>query len=363
MLVPLNIDELEAAAREQLPADVFGYYAGGAWDLLTLKENRDAYRRLRIRYRVMRDVSERSTRCELFGESLAMPIFAAPTAFHKLAHPDGEIATARGAGAAGTLMTLSSLSTTRLEEVAAAASGPLWFQLYINKDRAFTRTLAQRAVDAGYRAIVVTCDTPCWGVRETDLRTGFHLPPGMEPVNLVASDAAGSTLSHHGAGMGQIMSWMLDPALTWRDIAWLASEVDVPVIVKGICRPDDALLAIEHGARGIIVSNHGGRQLDGAPATIDVLPAVSDAVAGRVPVLVDGGIRRGTDVLKAIASGARAVLVGRPILWGLAHGGADGVETALNMLRTEFDLAMALSGCANLNEITRDLLGPAWQKN
>lgn len=354
---PLNIDELEAAASAKLPEDVFGYYAGGAWDLSTLRENREAYRRLRIHYRVLRDVSGRSMACEIFGDRLEMPILVAPTAFHKLAHPDGEIATARGAGAAGTLMTLSSLSTTRLEDVAAAASGPLWFQLYINKDRGFTRTLARRAVNAGYRAIVVTCDTPCWGVRETDLRTGFHLPSGIEPVNLVASDAEGSTLSHQGAGMGQIMSWMLDPALTWRDIAWLAGEVDVPVIVKGICRPDDAVQAIEHGARGIIVSNHGGRQLDGAPATIDVLASVAGAVAERVPVLVDGGIRRGTDVLKALASGARAVLVGRPVLWGLAHDGADGVRTALNMLRSEFDLAMALSGCAALPEITSDLLG------
>lgn len=286
-----------------------------------------------------------------------MPILAAPTAFHRLAHADGELATARGVGAAKTLMVLSSLSTCLLEDVAAAASGPLWFQIYVNKDRAFTRELLQRAVAAGFRAIVVTCDAPCWGVREADIRNGFHLPPGIEPVNLTASDLHGSSLSHHGAGMGEIMSWMLNPSLTWKDIESIAGEVTVPVIVKGICRADDALQAVRHGAKGIIVSNHGGRQLDGAPATIEVLPAVAQALGGRVPLLVDGGIRRGTDVLKALASGAKAVLVGRPLLWGLAMGGEAGVRKALEMLGKEFDLAMALCGCATLDEITPDLLG------
>jgi 4-hydroxymandelate oxidase len=357
MSAPLNIQEMESSARERLPPEVFDYYAGGAWDLQTLQENRNAYQRLRIYYRVLRDVSRRSTACEIFGANLAMPILAAPTAFHRLAHSEGELATARGVGAAKTLMVLSSLSTYRLEDVAAAASGPLWFQVYINKDRGFTRDLLKRAVDAGFRAIVVTCDAPCWGVREADIRNRFHLPPGIEPVNLTPSNLRGSSLSHHGAGMGQIMSWMLDPSLTWKDVESMTSQVKVPVILKGICRADDALQAVRHGARGVIVSNHGGRQLDGAPATIEALPAVVQAVGGRVPVLVDGGIRRGTDVLKAIASGAAAVLVGRPILWGLATGGESGVTEALEMLRKEFDLAMALSGCTKLDEITPDLLG------
>ncbi len=357
MSSPLNIQEMEGLAREKLPPEIFDYYAGGAWDLQSLNENLNAYRRLRIHYRVLRDVSHRSTACEIFGLTLSMPILAAPTAFHRLAHADGELATARGVGAAKTLMVLSSLSTCLLEDVAAAASGPLWFQIYVNKDRAFTRELLQRAVAAGFRAIVVTCDAPCWGVREADIRNGFHLPPGIEPVNLTASDLHGSSLSHHGAGMGEIMSWMLNPSLTWKDIESIAGEVTVPVIVKGICRADDALQAVRHGAKGIIVSNHGGRQLDGAPATIEVLPAVAQALGGRVPLLVDGGIRRGTDVLKALASGAKAVLVGRPLLWGLAMGGEAGVRKALEMLGKEFDLAMALCGCATLDEITPDLLG------
>lgn len=358
MTPPLNIDETEAAAREKLPADVYGYYSGAAWDLQTLHENRDAYRRLRIHYHVLRDVSRRSTECEIFGEKLASPIFAAPTAFHKLADPAGEVATARGVGAAGSLMTLSSLSTCRLEDVAAAATGPLWFQLYINKDRDFTRELVQRAVAAGYKALVVTTDTPCWGVRECDVRNGFHLPPGIEPVNLMTSDSRSETLSHKGSGMGDIMSWMLDPSLTWRDIEWLAGEVRIPVLVKGVCRADDAVLAVRHGVAGIIVSNHGGRQLDGAPATIEVLPEVVEAVAGKLPVLVDGGIRRGADVFKALARGANAVLVGRPILWGLSTGGAEGVTKVLAMLQKELDLAMALSGCSSLKEITPDLVKP-----
>ncbi|MGH8048929.1 MAG: alpha-hydroxy acid oxidase, partial [Chthoniobacterales bacterium] len=255
MSVPLNIQDLEDVAHGKLPREVFDYYAGGAWDLQTLHENRDAYRRLHIHYRVLRDVSRRSTECGIFGERLAMPVFVAPTAFHCLAHSDGEVATARGAGAAGTLMTLSSLSTCRLEDVAAVATGPLWFQLYINKDRGFTRDLVQRAVAAGYKAIVVTCDTPCWGVREADVRNGFRLPPGIEAVNLIASDERGRVLSHEGSGMGDIMSWMLDSSLTWKDVEWIAGEAGVPVLVKGICRADDAVCAIEHGARGVIVSN------------------------------------------------------------------------------------------------------------
>lgn len=357
MSSPLNIQEMEALAREKLPREVFDYYAGGAWDLQTLHENQDAYRRLRIHYRVLCDVSKRSMVCKIFDSELAMPILAAPTAFHRLAHRDGELATARGVGAAKTLMVLSSLSTCRLEDVAAAASGPLWFQAYINKDRGFTRELLQRAVIAGFKAIVVTCDAPCWGVREADIRNGFHLPPGIEPVNLTASDPRGSSLSHSGAGLGQTMSWMLNPSLTWNDIETIASEVKVPVIVKGICRADDAVQAVRHGASGIIVSNHGGRQLDCAPATIEALPAVVKAIGGSVPVLVDGGIRRGTDVLKALAVGANAVLVGRPVLWGLATGGESGVTDALKMLQKEFDLAMALSGSSKLEEITPDLLG------
>lgn len=354
----LNIDALEAEARARLPRDVYDYYAGAAWDGVTLRENRAAYARLALHYRVLRDVSARSTACELFGVPLAMPILAAPTAFHCLACEEGEPATARGVGAAGSLMVLSSLSTRPLEEVAAAATGPLWFQLYIQKDRGFTRELVARAVAAGYRALVVTTDTPCWGVRENDLRNGFHLPPGLEPINLTTAPAGDGARTHHGAGMTEILSWMLDPALTWRDLEWLAAEAGVPVLVKGICHPDDAREALARGAAGVIVSNHGGRQLDSAPATISVLPAIAEAVAGAAPVLIDGGIRRGADVLKALALGAQAALVGRPILWGLATGGAAGVTRALEFLHHELDLAQALAGCPSLSDLPPDLVQP-----
>lgn len=354
----LNIDELEAAARERLPRSTYDYYAGAAWDGATLGENRAAYGRLAIHPHVLRDVSQRSTECELLGAPLAMPILAAPTAFHRLACGRGEVSTVLGVGAAKTLMVLSSLSTCRLEDVATHAAGPLWFQLYINRDRGFTRDLVARAVASGYRAIVVTVDTPVWGTRENDLRNKFHLPEGIEAVNLLPAETTASDQSHRGSGMAQILSWMLDPTLTWRDLEWLVAEAGVPVLVKGILRADDAREALRCGAAGVLVSNHGGRQLDGTPATVAVLPEIVDAVGGTAPVLVDGGIRRGTDVLKAIALGARAVLVGRPVLWGLATGGADGVTNALEMLRRELDIAMALAGCATLADITPDLVHP-----
>lgn len=285
-----------------------------------------------------------------------MPILIAPTAFHKMAHPDGELATARAARAFGTLMTLSSLSTTSVEEVAAAASGPLWFQLYINKDRGFTRELVARVERANCQALMVTVDTPEWGRRERDVRNAFHLPPGLNAVNLLPSNECGEVVSHKGAGMGQAFTWMIDPSLTWKDVDWLCSQTRLPVILKGICRPDDARRALDHGVGGIVVSNHGGRQLDTAPATIEVLPAIASSVVGRAPVLVDGGVRRGLDVFKALALGASAVQIGRPVLWGLAAAGQQGVEMALQFLRQELDLAMALAGCPDVHSITKNFV-------
>jgi 4-hydroxymandelate oxidase len=356
MITALNLFDLEQLAREKLPRIACDYFASGAWDEVTLRENRAAFERIRIRYRVLVDVSKRDLSLTLFGQKIALPILIAPTAFHRLAHPDGELATVRAAGAAGAIMVLSSLSTTSVEEVAAAASGPLWFQLYINKDRGFTRDLVARVERAGCQALMVTVDTPEWGCRERDVRNGFHLPPGLSAVNLVPSNECGEVLSHRGAGLGQAFGWMLDASLSWPDLDWLCSLTRMPVLVKGVCRGDDARLAIQHGARGIVVSNHGGRQLDTAPATIEVLPEVADAVAGDVPILLDGGVRRGTDIVKALALGACAVQVGRPILWGLAVGGQEGVELALNLLRRELDLAMALTGCTDVKAVAKDFL-------
>lgn len=356
MIDALNLQELEALARVRLSESACGYYASGAWDEVTLRDNVAAFQKLKVHYRVLVDVSQRDLSTSVLGHRLAMPILVAPTAFHKLAHPDGELGTVRAAGRAGTVMILSSLSTTLVEDVVGAAQGPVWFQLYINRDRGFTRDLVARVAAAGCQALVVTVDTPEWGRRERDVRNAFHLPPGLAAVNLLPSNPSGETLGQSGRGMGQAFGWMLDASLTWHDVEWLRSITSLPVVLKGICRAGDAKTAVETGASAIVVSNHGGRQMDTAPATIDVLPACAEAVDGRVPVLLDGGVRRGLDVLKALALGATAVAVGRPVLWGLAAGGQEGVEHALGLLRQELDLAMALSGCPTVREITRDLL-------
>jgi 4-hydroxymandelate oxidase len=352
----LNIFELEKLAKENLPQTAYDYYSSGAWDEITLRENRDAFSRIQVHYKVMVDVSKRDLSTTIFGQKVSMPILLAPTAFHKLAHPDGEVATVRAAGASNTIMTLSSLSTTKVEEVTAAAKSPVWFQLYINKDRGFTRELVARVKAAGCKALMLTVDTPEWGRRERDVRNCFHLPPGLSAINLIPSNDRGEYIGQHGAGMGQAFSWMIDPSVTWKDVDWLRSLTDLPLIVKGVCRPDDAEIALQHGVSGICVSNHGARQMDTAPATIEVLPAIAEQVAGRVPVMLDGGVRRGLDVFKAIALGATAVQIGRPVLWGLANGGQSGVQTALELLRKEFDLAMALAGCPDIASIKRDLV-------
>jgi len=354
---PLNLADFEKIARDTLPAMARDYFASGAWDELTLAENQAAFRRLRVFYRVLVDVSRRDLSTTVLGQKLAFPVLVAPTAFHRLAHADGELATVRATGAAGSIMVLSSLSTTRVEEVCAAATGPVWFQLYVNKDREFTRDLVARVEAAGCSALMLTVDTPEWGVRERDVRNGFHLPPGLAAVNLLRSNAHGEQIGQSGAGMGQAFAWMLDASVTWREVEWLRGLTKLPVILKGIVRADDAVRAAEHGAAAVAVSNHGARQMDTAPATIDALPAIADAVQGRVPLLLDGGVRRGTDVLKALALGAQAVMVGRPVLWGLAADGEAGVRTTLEMLRKELDLAMALAGCADLKSVTRDLIG------
>jgi 4-hydroxymandelate oxidase len=352
----INIFDLERLAKERLPVLAYDYYRSGAWDETTLKANREAYEKLKIHYKILVDVEKRDLSTTIFGQHVDFPILVAPTAFHKLAHPDGELATGRAAVKAKTIMTLSSLSTTTIEEVAEATNKTFWFQLYINKQREYTRDLVARAESAGAKALVVTVDTPLWGRRERDVRNGFHLPPGLSAINLVKYQQDGIAKGQTGAGLGQSFSWVLDATLQWKDLEWLATITKLPIIIKGVCRVDDAIKATEHGIKGILVSNHGGRQMDSAPATIDVLPAIVDAVGNQATVLMDGGIRRGTDAMKALAQGAKAVLVGRPVLWGLAAGGQQGVEKALSMLREELDLGMALSGCRNLKELNRSLL-------
>ena len=355
----LNLQELEELAREKLSAMAYGYYASGALEEHTLRENVAAWARIALHYRVLVDVSVRDSSTTVLGTRVSMPVLVAPTAFHGLACDDAERATVRAAAGAGTAMCLSSLSNTRVEEVCEAAQGhPVWFQLYVYRDRAATAALVARAEAAGARAIVLTVDAPLLGRRERDVRNEFHLPEGLRVENMNAvTGLAEVELRSSTSGLAAYFAEKLDPSLTWKDVSWLRSITRLPVVVKGIVRPDDARRAVDHGASGIVVSNHGGRQLDGSPATATVLGPVAEAVDGRIEILVDGGIRRGADVLRALALGARAVLVGRPILWGLATAGEQGARAVLETFRTEIDHAMALTGCARVTDIGRDLLG------
>ena len=354
---PVNLVEFEEAARVRLTREAYDYYAGGANDEITLRRNRDAWSETVLHYPVLRDVSSRDTSTVILGEKVSFPVMVAPTAFHRMACAEGECAAARAAGRAGTIMVVSTLSTTTIEDIAGAATGPLWFQLYVYKDRGATTALIRRAEAAGCRALVLTVDAQVWGRREADVRNSFKLPDGLTVANLTDHAKEMFPAGIPGSGLAAYVAQMLDPALSWRDFGWLRAQTKLPILLKGIVRADDAKRAVEHGAAGVIVSNHGGRQLDTAPATIEVLPRVVDAVAGKVPVLVDGGIRRGTDVIKAIALGAQAALIGRPILWGLATDGENGAFRVLEMLKGEFDLAMALCGARRITEIDKTLLG------
>ncbi|HXF59316.1 MAG TPA: alpha-hydroxy acid oxidase [Candidatus Saccharimonadales bacterium] len=348
-----NVLDLEAIARDRMERAFYDYYAGGAEDELTLAANRAAFAEVFLRPRVLVDVSRIETGTKVLGTEVSMPVLVAPTAFHKLAHPDGEMATARGAGAARTLMVASTISTCSLEEIARAASGPLWFQLYVYKDRGLARNLIQRAERAGYRALCLTVDTPHLGSRERDVRNQFTLPDGISVRNF---EEAGLDAAKMGASFRHYAHKQLDCALTWDAVAWLKSETRLPILLKGIIAAEDARLAVEHGVAGIVVSNHGGRQLDGTEATLRALPRVVEAAAGRAEIYMDGGVRRGTDVVKALALGARAVLVGRPCLWGLAAAGEEGVARVLEMFRQELSLSMALCGCPSVGAIGRSLL-------
>lgn len=351
----INLSEYEEAARARLTSMVYDYYAGGAVDEVTVRENRAAFERLQLYPRVLRGISERDVAITLLDQSVAFPILVAPTGFQAMAHPDGELATARAAGALGTIMILSTASNYAVEEVLAAASGPVWFQLYVYRDREITRYLVQRAEAAGCSALVVTVDTPTLGHRERDVRNHFQLPPGLSMKNFEA-DASSVQAGVAGSGLASYTAHQFDPDLSWDDIDWLRSFTKLPILLKGILHPDDARLALDYDVAGLIVSNHGGRQLDTAPATITALPSIAKVVEGRLPLLLDGGVRRGTDVVKAIALGASAVAVGRPILWGLTVDGETGVCTVLNMLRDDFSLAMGLCGCRSVAEIGRNLL-------
>lgn len=339
--------DYERTFEQTLDAGAFGYFTGGADDEVTLRDNVAAFRRWRLRPRMLVDVSAAHTQTTVLGTPVSMPLLVAPTAFQRLAHPDGEPATARAAAAAETIMTLSTLATTAPAEVNEAAPGaPRWFQLYWFKDEGVTRSLVEQAVENDFRAIVLTIDAPgSAGRRERDLRTGFTVEAPIPSFEAATGRPSGATPV-------EVFS-LVESCLTWHDLEKLRGMSDLPVLVKGLLTREDARLAVDAGVDGIIVSNHAGRQLDTVLAGIDALPEVVDEVADAAEVFVDGGVRRGTDVLKALALGARAALIGRPVLWGLAAGGEEGVRDVLEIFRREIALGMQLLGCAGCGEITR----------
>jgi 4-hydroxymandelate oxidase len=332
----LSIADFEALAEKRIVHGAWERIQGGAADELTLRWNKEGWQHLRLRPRALVDVSKLDTRVVLFGQELQFPIVLAPTGGQGLIRPKGEILVADGAAAANATLVISSSASLRVEEIAAHAKGPVWFQLYVQRDRGFTKDLVQRAEGSGCRALCVTVDSPTHGARNREYRAKDELPDRALP-NLQGKD-------------------YLDPSLTWKDIAWLRGFAKTPVLLKGILNPDDADIAVRVGVAGIMVSNHGARNLDTAPATVDALPLVVERVRGRVPVIVDGGIRRGTDVLKALALGATAVQIGRPYLYGLGVAGAEGVERVVRILRTEFEMAMMLTGRPTLASIDRSVI-------
>jgi isopentenyl diphosphate isomerase/L-lactate dehydrogenase-like FMN-dependent dehydrogenase len=347
MELPATIAEFERLAAEVLPPGPYGFFAGGAGDEVTLADNLAAWRRWQIRPRVLVDVSSCDRGTVLLGRPRPHPVLVAPTAFHRLAHPDGELATGRAARDTGTVMCLSTFSTVGAAELAAAVpDGTRWFQLYVFRDRGVTKAMVEAAVTSGYEALVVTVDLPVLGRRERDLRSGFAI---QEPTAIPGLSAGGV---RGPLTLAQTIT-LVDPSLTWKDLAWLAQISGLPVLVKGVLTAEDAALAAAHGAAGVIVSNHGGRQLDGVPASADALPEVVERIGDQLDVLVDGGVRRGTDVLKALALGARAVLVGRPVLWGLAVAGEAGARQVLELLLAELDNALALAGAPRASQLDR----------
>ena len=351
----LNLHEYQSLAAEILPKMYYEFVAGGAEDETTLDANRAAFARWVIIPRVLRGIQSVNTTTKVLGREVSLPVLLAPVALHRLVNDAGEAATAAAARDAGTIFTMSTLSSQTVEEVAKEV-GDWWFQLYCYQDRATSLDLMRRAEAAGAAAILVTVDTPLLGRREADERNGFVPPPGMAPTNLAESAAAQGPAGVRGSGFAAYAAGLLHASLSWDDIDWIASQTNLPVGVKGVLSPEDGRIAAEYGAKVIVVSNHGGRQLDHSIAALDALPGVVEVVAGRCEVLVDGGIRRGTDVLKALALGAGAVMIGRPYMWGLTVGGRAGVLDVIEMLRIELELDMLLAGCADIASVNRDLI-------
>ncbi|EJL45254.1 alpha-hydroxyacid dehydrogenase, FMN-dependent L-lactate dehydrogenase [Brevibacillus sp. CF112] len=358
--LPVSIEDWEKQAREILPDGPFDYIAGGSGAEETLAENRRAFSRWAIVPRMMRDVTNRTSAITMFGRKLSAPIFLAPVGMQSIAHRDAELATARAAAAAGVPFVASTVSSTSLEQIAEAmGAAERWFQLYWSNDREVSASMVKRAEAAGYSAIVLTVDTVMLGWKRRDFRNGYSpLREGRGLANYITDPVFCSRLAEVTPenAVEEVLKNIYHPALNWSDIGFLREHTRLPILVKGLLHPDDARLALEHGVDGIIVSNHGGRQMDGAISTLDALPAIAEVVAGSIPVLLDSGVRTGADVVKAIALGANAVLIGRPFLYGLAVAGERGVSSVLDTLLHEFDVAMALSGSRSVEDLNRSIL-------
>ncbi len=352
----LNVWDFKKIAQQRLSQASWDFITGAAGDEITMRWNREAYDRIRLEPNVLVDVSGVDTRTRLFGQEIPFPILVSPSGGHSRSHPDGELATARGAGQAQAIMAVSTLSSKPIEELAQVATQSLWFQLYMIRDRGLTREIVERAEAAGCKAICITVDTPVTGARNREQRAGRRRRQGSGAPRALPPHLTG--YKRPESVEGPIFSSTLDPTITWKEINWVRSFARVPVLIKGVLNPADAQRAVQEGISGIIVSNHGGRNLDTVPATIDALPRIADQVAGRFPILIDSGIRRGTDILKAVALGANAVMIGRPTLYGLASAGPEGVSRAIEILRRELEMAMALTGRTSLSQVDRSVL---WQ--
>lgn len=380
----VSVEDYEKKARTKIHRHALDYYRSGAGNELSLRLNKSCFDRfvlllsrysaydfvhcffflqyffrIRIRPRFLRDVSSRDPSIKMFGDSINIPLGISPTAMQKMAHPDGELANARAAEAAGIIFTLSTIATSSIEEVAKAAPRCIkWFQLYIYKDREITKKLVRRAENAGFKAIVLTIDAPIFGLRRADIRNQFGLPPELKFANLEVDDQTknADTGDLNISGINKYVTGQFDQTLVWSDLKWLVNFTKLPVLVKGILTEEDAILSVKYGCRGVIVSNHGARQLDGVPASIEALPEIVRAVGDETVVVLDGGITQGTDVFKALALGAKMVFAGRPAIWGLAVNGQKGVESVIDIIRNEFDIAMALTGCKTVNDISKDMV-------
>lgn len=351
------LEDYEAEANRRLLPSAAGYYSSGSCSEYTLELNKQAFQRLRIRPRVLRDVVNRDLSVQILGQKVDIPIGVASAAMQKMAHPEGECANARAVGAMGSIYQLSTVSTSSIEEVAEAAPNTIkWFQLYMLKDRSLVEILIKRAVKAGFTALVLTVDASTWGVRRAEIRAKFVLPSHLRLANFTGEIATRITKETKGSALTDYVNTLFDLDITWKDVTWLKKVSGLPVILKGVMTAEDAKIAADLGVAGVIVSNHGGRQLDTCPATIEALPEVVKAAGDRIEVYLDGGIRNGTDVFKALALGAKMVFVGRPALWGLACGGEKGVCDVLGILRSEFDIAMALTGCKRISDIKPDMV-------